>query len=76
MAKDYKPPRYRSIEGERWLLTAGSRRGLPSPKRYGDVKAHKKYIKGLGYKIRCFKESDGDYYCWAKYIGKEKRGKK
>jgi len=73
MAKDYKPPRFRKIEGEKWLLTAGSRRGLPSPKRYDDLRQHKKYIKGLGYKIRCFKQ-DGDYYCWAKYTGKKKRG--
>jgi len=73
MAKAYKPPRFRKIEGEQWLLTAGSRRGLPSPKRYGDVQAHKKYIKGLGYKIRCFKGPDGDHYCWAKFIGKKRR---
>ncbi len=75
MAKAYKPPKYRKIEGEKWLLTAGSRRGLPSPKRFGDVDAHKKYIKGLGYNIRCFKERDGDYYCWAKYTGKKKRSR-
>lgn len=66
MAKKYKPPKYRKIEGKRWLITAGSRRGLPSPKRFGDVASHKKYIKGLGYKIRCFKGPDREYRCWAR----------
>ena len=69
MAEKYKPPRYRTISGEKFLLTAGSRRGLPDPKKYGDLAAHKKYIKGLGYKIRCFKGPDGDHRCWAKKKG-------
>ena len=67
--KDYEPSKYRTIDGEQWLLTAGSSRGLPGPELYADLERHKEYIKGLGYEIRCFKESDGDYYCWAKYVG-------
>jgi len=73
MAQKYRPPKYRTIEGEKWLLTAGSRRGLPGPKRFrtADLAIHKEYIKGLGYKIRCFKGPDKYYRCWAKYVGKK-----
>jgi len=68
MVKKYKPPKYRKIQGKRWLLTAGSKRGIPGRERFGtaDLVQHKAYIKGLGFKIKCFKERDGWYYCWAK----------
>lgn len=68
MNEKYEPPKYRTIDGEKWLITAGSRRGLPGSERFGtaDLKVHKEYIKDLGYNIRCFKGPDSWYRCWAK----------